>query len=189
MNLQQMIDAISRRVDDTVSADDAVEWLNSAKNQMAIAVEANFPNLVASALESSFVFDSKYHEIPVLYACASFKEQESTLSEASNFMAKYENLKKDFVRNYVVPPRYRDDRLSQQFTATAGQTLFTVTKGNYDPPTGDAKVYINDQPVDFETGDGKNFTLLIALLGGEAVTIIWEEHTDLIDPPYNWWRW
>lgn len=189
MTLQEMIDAINRRVDDVVDVRDAVEWLNSGKNQMAVAVGAKFPDLSTTDLNGTFPFDDKYHEAPVLYACACFKEQDSSLSEVANFMAKFENLKKDFVRNYAVPPRYRDDRLSQQFTATQGQTTFTITKEGYDPRFGDLKVYVNDMPAEFELGSGTDFILRNPANNGDAVTAVWEEHIDLIEPPYNWWTW
>jgi hypothetical protein len=189
MNLQQMIDAINRRVDDVVDSKDAAEWLNSGKNQMAIAVGAKFPDLDSSNLSGTFVFDDQFHEAPVLYACASFKEQDSALSEVGNFMTKFENLKKEFVRSYVVPPRYRNDRLSQQFIATAGQTSFIVTKDGYDPAMGDAKVYVNDQLVSSSIGTGNELILTVAASLNDCVTVVWEEHTDLIDPPFNWWTW
>lgn len=189
MNLQQMIDAINRRVDDVVDAKDAAEWLNSGKNQMAIAVGAKFPDLDSAVLTGTFVFDDQFHEAPVLYAAASFKEQDSALSEVGNFMSKFENLKKEFVRSYVVPPRYRNDRLSQQFIATAGQTSFIVTKEGYDPTVGDAKIYVNDRYVISSIGVDNELILDVATVLGDCVTIVWEEHTDLIDPPYNWWTW
>ena len=51
MTLQEMIDAINRRVDDVVDTTDAVEWLNAGKNQMALAIGANFPDLSANDMQ------------------------------------------------------------------------------------------------------------------------------------------
>lgn len=109
MNLQQMKRAFESRVDDTADMTDLVEWLNSAKNDMAIAAKAIFPDIDQSNLDDSFVFDERYHEAPVIYACARFKEQDSSLNEAIHFQNLYETKKKEFVSRYVVPVKYQDD--------------------------------------------------------------------------------
>lgn len=190
MTLQEMIDAINRRVDDVVDPTDAVEWLNAGKNRMAMAVGADFPDLTLSNMQESFVFPAKYHEGPVLYACAKFKENDSSLGEAANFMTQFETILREFMENYEVPPRYRDDRLSQRFTAKKGQTTFTITKPGYEPRFGDLKVFVNDIQVDVEIVPGsKSFTVLTELNDGDIVTAVWEEHWDLNEPPYNWWTW
>ena len=93
------------------------------------------------------------------------------------------------MENYEIPPRYRDDHLSQQFIATAGQTVFTITKNSYNPRYGDLKVYVNDRLVEHKLGDGTDFVLLTPASAGDAVTAVWEEHFDLVEPPYNWWTW
>lgn len=191
MTLQDMIDAINRRLDEVVDVADAVEWLNAGKNQMAIAVGAKFPDLVVGQMQSSFVFDERYHEAPVLYACARYKERDSSTSEAGNFMVQFEQLKREFVLEYEVPPRYREDRFSQQFVAEDGQTTFTITKNGYDPQYGDLKVYINDVLYeDVNVYTDKTFMILNKTINaGDAITAVWEEHTYLQEPPFNWWRW
>lgn len=188
MNLSQMVEAISRRVDDVVNINDAVEWLNSGKNHLAMAVNAKFPDLVSTNGNSQFVFDEMYHEAPVLYACASFKEQDSSLNEVNNFMVKFEQIKQEFVKNYEVPPEYRNDRLSQQFEVINGVNTFTITKDGYNPQFGDLKVYVNNILTNNFLLDGLTFTVSPAT-DGDKVTAVWEEHTDLIDPPFNWWGW
>jgi len=189
MTFQEMIEAINRRVDDVVDTADAIEWLNAGKNQLAIAVGAKFPDIDPANLDQSFPFDDKYHEAPVLYACARFKEQDGSLGEAANYMAQFEFLKREFVTNYVVPPRYLDTRNSQQFVVQEGQALFTITKESYDRSYGDLKVYLNDEPAEFCLGEGNTFMLLTPCKAGDIVTAVWEEHADLVQPPYNWWGW
>lgn len=192
MTLQEMINAINRRIDDIVITPDAVEWLNEGQNIMAIAVGAKFPQLSTSDLSGTFVFDAKYHGIPVLFACARYKEQDSSLQESNNFMTQFEEFKKEFVENYEVPPRYRDDRHSQQFIAREGEDTFVITKVDYHPSSGDLKVYVNDLPVYprfIGSGADRSFTLETPCQEGDAVTAIWEIHTDMQEPPYPWWRW
>lgn len=189
MNFQQMYEAINRRVDDVVENEDALEWLNEAQKVMGIAVGAKFPDLTID-IGSTFVFDERYHHIPVLYACARYKEQDSAINEAMNFHQQFEEQKREFVENYEIPPRYREDRMTQQFIADEGQTVFTITKPGY--PTnsyGDLIVYVNDVPVTFSlySVSSRSFTLLKPCNEGDHVTAIWEEHFDMVEPPYPWW--
>lgn len=189
MTLQEMIDAINRRVDDVVDTADAVEWLNAGKNQMALAIGANFPDLSANDMQGTYPFPAKYHEGPVLYACARFKEQDSSLAEAASFMTQFEVFKREFATAYEVPPRYLDTPNSQQFDVQEGQMIFTITKESYSRSQGDLKVYLNDQPAEFAKGTSKSFILLTSCKAGDRVTAVWENHADLINPPYNWWGW
>ena len=83
-----------------------------------------------------------YHEIPVLYACMRIKEMDSVLTEAENYRNQFEAQKKWFVTSYSVPPSLRDDRLSQRFTATAGQQAFVITKETYFPSKSNLFIYV-----------------------------------------------
>lgn len=192
MTLQEMINAINRRIDDVVATPDAVEWLNEAQNLMGIAVGAKFPQLVSTNMSGTFVFDERFHSIPIMFASARYKEQDSSLQEANNFMGQFEEFKKEFVENYEVPMRYKEDRYTQQFIATNGQDTFTITKVDYDPRSGDLKVYRNDLPIDLNYkgwGTDKSFQLSIPCVAGDAVTATWEYHSDQQEPPYSWWKW
>jgi hypothetical protein len=189
MNLQEMISAINRRIDDVIATSDAVDWLNEGQNLMGIAVGAKFPQLSVSDMTGTFAFDEVYHGIPILFACARYKEQDSSLQESNNFINQFEAHKKDFVERYELPPRYRMDRQSQQFTATDGQDTFTITKIDYSPTSGELKVYVNDLPVSLiSINDDKSFVLALPCLLGDAVTAVWEEHPYLEEPPYPWMK-
>ncbi len=97
MTLQEMIDAINRRIDDTILPTDAVEFLNAGQNVLAMEVGAVFAQLTTSNLNGTFDFDAKYHEIPVIYACMRFKELDSVLTEANNYRAQFYDMKKFFI--------------------------------------------------------------------------------------------
>lgn len=212
MNVTDLTNAINNRVDDELSGDTAVyEWLNAALNQLGIAVQAVFPQLtVATDIP---VIPVKYHESLAVYAAAKYKERDSSLSEASNFMQQFENMKKDFIRYYDPPLQYRDDPLSQIFTATAGQMAYVITKDSFDPTYGDLQVFYNgrvlQRDVDYQqtrnpatsyanvvttnttTNDPNGFTLNAPLVvsAGDVISAIWEEHEDYVRPPYEWWSW
>lgn len=209
MTLQEMIDAINRRIDDTISATDATEFLNAGQNVLAMEIGASFTQLIATSLTSSFDFDAKWHEIPVIYACMRFKELDSVLTEAQNYRAQFEQMKKQFIQSYELPAYLRDDRTAQQFTAVAGQTTFVITKDGYAPNYGSLKVYLFRSGVPYlvtfnkvvstaddyseitttttTTNDPRGFILTSACAVGDKITAIWQEHQDVVEPPYPWW--
>lgn len=206
MNLQEMIYAINRRVDDTIATSDAVEFLNAGQNVLAMEVGATFAQLQETNLLGTFDFDSKYHEIPVIYACMRFKELDSVLTEANNYRVQFEQMKKFFIQNYQMPSYNRDDRLSQQFFPVEGQTTFIITKDTYDPTQGVLEVYKNGTRMvswskvistvideaqitttTTTTNDPRGFILTNACVLGDRITAVWQEHEDVVDPPYSWW--
>lgn len=206
MNVQQMIDAINRRIDDTIAIPDAVEFLNAGQNQLAIEIGASFNQITTSNLNGTFDFDLKYHEIPVIYACMRFKELDSVLTEANNYRQQFYDMKKWFVQSYQLPPWLRDDRLAQQFAAQAGQTAFIITKETYNPKQGDLMLYKNGSKLltwtkvvstveDAAlvstsltlTNDPRGFILTYPCALGDVITAVWEEHNDLVEPPYSFW--
>lgn len=188
MTLEELKGFVESIVDDIVETSDLVRWLNAGQNRMAIDADATFPQLTTD-LSSTFVFDEKYHEVPVLYAAARYKEQDSSLQESRNFMVQFEDAKKTFVAKYEVPFRYRDDPNSQQFVAVGGETGFTITKSSYDYDTSDLQVYVNGIRVkDVQINEDASFTLMQVLVADDCVTCMWEEHSDLVDAPYSWWR-
>jgi hypothetical protein len=187
MNVSQMLERVNARVDDVVPDTDGIPWLNDGKDELNILVEATIPDVTAS----SDVFDipTRFHVGLVLYASARFKEQDGSPSEAQHFMNQWEEIKREFVQTYQVPPKYRDDRLAQNFVATEGQTDFTITKIGYVPQYNRLKLYVNDLPVseDFEIVD-RTFKFLTGRSEGDKVTAVWEEHADIVEPPYKWWK-
>lgn len=190
MTLQEMLAAINRRVDDSVALADAVDWLNEAKDEMATEINAVFPDLSSTNIDGTFAFDSKWHRLPVLFACARFKEKEIDLQEAGNFMMQFRQGLKEFVMRYEIPPIYRDDHITQQFIATQTAPTITITKPTYSPSQGDVKTYINnilnENSVVNEDG---TITITDAVIN-DNITCVWEEHVDLVEPPYHFWgRW
>lgn len=207
MTLQEMIDAINRRVDDTISTTDAVEFLNAGQNLLAMELNATFSQLAVTNLNGTFDFDAKYHEIPVIYACMRFKELDSVLTEANNYRVQFDQMKKYFISNYQIPVWQRDDRLCQQFIALDGQTTFVITKETYDPSQGVLSVYKNGSKLvtwtqvistvadegqvtttTTTTNDPRGFILTYACALGDVITAVWEEHQDIVEPPYSWWN-
>lgn len=190
MNVGQMIKLLQSYVDDTVDAATAVPWFNAGQNRMAIEVDATFPDLIADGgLTSTPVYPAKFHELPVLYAAAMYKGQDSSRMERSDYLNDFYSALPSFVKGYSPELRYRDDDLTQQFTATAGQTDFVITKNEFESVYGDLQVYVNDKRTTDYTLEGSTFTLSTPAAAGDAVTALWEIHSDFTEPPYSWWKW
>lgn len=206
MILQDMIYAINRRIDDTIATSDAVEFLNAGQNALAYEIGAAFTQLSETNLLGTFDFDAKYHEIPVIYACMRFKELDSVLTEANNYRSQFEQMKKFFIQSYQLPAWLRDDRLTQQFVAQEGQTTFVITKETYNPKQGDLMLYKNGSKLvtwtkvvstiedaalvstsTTFTNDPRGFILTYPCVLGDKITAAWEEHNDLVEPPYSFW--
>jgi hypothetical protein len=188
MILSEMVEFVNGLVDDVADTADLVRWMNAGKDDMAIEVGAKFPDLTMSDMSKEYAFDSRFHLAPVYYAAAKYKEYDTSLDEAVNFMNQYIELKKSFALKADIAPQFREDSNTQHFTAALGQTDFTITKESYDPRYGDVKVYVNGVPTyAFTTMD--NTITLSSLTTGDMVSCIWEEHTDMVESPYNWWKW
>lgn len=195
MNLQELKASVWERVDDAPSDITVIKWFDDAQNRLASACDAKFPRFVSNnQFDPNYtpVWDEKWHEALIVFACARYKESEASISEVNNFQTQFEEIKREMSENYQVPPQYRDDRVSQQFTATAGQTTFTITKLGYDPVYGNLKVYVNGIPTtDYLTpADGSpsfTFNPTTVLNVDDKVTVLWEEHYEYQQAPYGWW--
>jgi hypothetical protein len=208
MILSEMVSAINNRCDDVISTQLATEFLNAGQNLLAIEVGAAFQQLNYTDANSTFDFPAKFHEIPIIYACMRFKESDSVLTEASNYRAQFEQMKKYFVQYYELPAYLRDDRLAQQFTPTvAGQTAFVITKDGYDWQQGNLVVYKNGSRMvswskvtstvrdeseivttSTTTNDPRGFILTNPCVLTDRITAVWEEHQDVAEPPVPWWK-
>lgn len=189
-NQSTLVEAVQNRVDDTPANASVTDWLNAGQNIMAAKVGAVFPQLDPNNSSSQLVFDDKWAEIPVLYACARFKQSDLMYSDADRYMQQFNDLLRDFAVKYQVPPQYKDEPNMTQFIATAGQADFIITDETFDPAYGILTVYKNNRKltpdVDF-TLDNTTFSLVSVCIGGEFITARWEMSTDTQQPPYTWW--
>lgn len=211
MILSEMITSINNRCDDSIPWSVATDYLNAGQNLLAIELGAAFKQLNSNDGSSTFDFPAKFHEIPIIYACMRFKESDSVLTEAANYRNQFEQMKKYFIMNYELPAYLRDDRLSQQYNFSsgnlvAGQTAFVITKDGYNPQQADLTIYKNGQKIlswskvastvidealivttTTSTNSPNGFILLNPCTVSDRITAIWEEHEDIVNPPYPWW--
>lgn len=182
MILSEMQSLLRFYVDDAVEGAISVMLLNAGQNRMAQEVDASFPQLAGNP-DDTFVFDAKYHEMPIIYAAAMFKGYDSSVREKESLMNQFLGMLPNFSENYTILPSQRVGYNVQQFVATAGQITFTITKEGFDPATSFLRVYVNDQPVPY-TG---TFTIAPCAFG-DHVTAIWDTYVEILHPPFTWWE-
>lgn len=185
--LQDCMNGLNDLVEDIVDQNAAVRWFNQAQNRMASSVKAIFTQFSTdTSLTTIIDVPDKWAEALVLFAAAKYKEVDTALQEANNFMAQFQEVHKEFTENFQVPVQLLDDHNVQQFVATAGQTDFTITKQGFSPAVGVLKVFVNGvETTDFQSNDTV-FTLTTGANVSDKVTALWEVHGDLIAPPYSW---
>lgn len=189
MNFADMKKLLEFYVDDVVENDIAVMMFNEGKDEMAVAANAVFPDIRNSSDDGDeFVFDKRFHRLPVLYAAAMVKAYDSSIREKESYMVQFQNGLKDFVQKCEIPPQYKKSVTTQHFTITNpnGQSEFTITSDFFDT-YGNREVYVNSEPVD-AVWQGNRVTLTTPAPQGSVVSVMW-------DPPYllaqpyvkGWW--
>jgi hypothetical protein len=190
-----MINLINANVDDIVETSTAISWLNAGQNQMAIEARASFPQLTIDNQNGTFDFPEKYHETPVLYACAMYQSSESSMGEKNSYLVQFQDGLKSFIENYDIPISQRDDSNTQHFTKTiTDANTYTITSRGYaDGYKSNLKVYINNIQTSYFTINDKSFTLteitgIQVPVVGDKITAQWEDRPELQEPPYTWWK-
>jgi hypothetical protein len=189
-----MINLLNANVDDVVETSTAVSWLNAGQNKMAAEARASFTQLSATNLNGTFDFPEKYHEVPVLYACAMFQSSESSIGEKESYLRQFEEGVKSFIENFDIPVELRDDSNTQHFTKTAtDENQYFITKRGYSDRSN-LKVYRNGvETTLFSLIEKNGFEILFIVnvqepAVGDKITARWEDRPDLQEPPYPWMK-
>lgn len=174
MNYGDMKKLLEYYVDDVVDTTTTTALFNSGKNKMAIAVHAEFPDITPTAPNDNFVFDARFHEIPVLYAAAMAKSYDSSLQEKNSYLNQYETGLRDFIQNYDPPIQYLRQEYMQHMTVSEllGTTSVAVTNPTYNT-RGVVDVYVNSVPVTY-TGTATGIDLISPAPLGSVITVVWE---------------
>lgn len=187
MKLSDMFILLNTYVDDVVAATTATMLFNAGQNKMAAELKAAFPQLVSTVTDSTLSFDIEYHEVPVLYAAAMIKAQDSSIREKGSFLDQFQDGVASFIENYDLPAQYKKDINVKQYVATVGQQDFTILHDTYVDQYSDLKVYINNvKTTDFTKPTSSTFKLKTACVGGEFVTAVWDIDHAMQEPPYPW---
>jgi len=197
MQVQALIKAVQDRLQE--SALDGLlilDWMDEAQNRIGLRVGAIFPKFLnPDGTQSTLaepVFDNRYHELLVIYACARYRESDEAMNEAQYIDNLFENRLNEAAVYIQVPLTYRDDPFTQQFTAVLAQTDFPITKPNFFPQFNYLQVYLNgsikQRFVDYRI-IGNTVSFLNPMAGGEQITCTWQEAEPYNVKPNTWGGW
>lgn len=185
-----MIAMLQVLIDDVPDQADAVALLNAGQDKLAVEVSASFPALNVSDQEASPVYPKEYHQLPVFFAAAMFKGQDSSIAEKNSYMGDFISGLQDFSENYDPPVNYLNKPTVQQFDVVdIEQAIFFITKRGYSARYGNPEAYVNGVPVDFEKQYDGSILLLEPAVTGDRVTVQWEEHYDFTTRPAYYAGW
>lgn len=194
MTLDEIISATRTLAenDQSISQNDIVAWVDMAIDRINQALQANIPHVKGKSTAYVPEFDSRYHEALVMFAVAKYYEADSAYNNAQYFMQQFENMVMSMQRDMEIKPSMRADYNVQQIVVTDPNTsVYTL-----DMPFGSyfdvINVYRNDSLV-----DPKNYYLNlynkqivftgITLSANDKITIVFENNSDMNNPPYSWW--
>lgn len=189
MNLSDMKKLLDVYIDDLSDMTTAVQMFNAAKDQMAVEVDAVFPDITAEGDNNAveFIFDKKWHELPVLYAAAMYKSADSSIGEKNSYMTQFLAGLQNFKAKFEPTIDMMEGPTIAQFTATDNQTEFKVIKPGFARRFADVKMYINgEEYYDFSFSRTSKTTLTVpddTIAAGDRVTITWEINDIFNEPP------
>jgi hypothetical protein len=197
MQVQALIKAVQDRLQEPALEGILIlGWMDEAQNRIGLRAGAVFPKFLnpdgtQSALTEP-VFDNRYHELLVIYACARYRESDEAMNEAQYIDNLFEHRLSEATVYIQVPTIYQDNPFAQQFIAIANQTDFQITKPNFFPHLNYLQVYLNGTPqkrsVDYRL-DGNTVKLSVPTMLGDQVSCTWEEAEPYNIPPRTWGGW
>jgi hypothetical protein len=111
MLVNALITAVNNRLQEEVGQSIILGWMNDAQNILAARVGANFPSLINSDGTQSTVtepvWDSRFHDILVIYACARYRESDEAMNEASYLDGQFFSRLGDAVTEITVAEEYK----------------------------------------------------------------------------------
>ena len=194
MTLDEIISATRTLAenDQSISQNDIVTWVDMAINRINQALQANIPLTKGKPTTYEPEFDSRYHEALVMFAVSKYYEADSAYANAQYFMQQFENMVSLMQRDMEIKPSMRADYNVQQIVVTDPSVSAYTLNMPYGSYFDTVSVYRNDVPV-----DSKNYYLNphnkqivftgITLSANDKITIVFENNSDMNNPPYQWW--
>ena len=194
MTLDEIISATRTLAenDQSISQNDIVSWVDMAIDRINQALQANIPHVKGKQTTYVPEFDSRYHEALVMFAVAKYYEADSAYNNAQYFMQQFENMVMSMQRDMEIKPSMRADYNVQQIVVTDPSVSAYTLNMPYGSYFDAISVYQNDVLV-----DPKNYYLNlynkqivftgITLSENDKITIVFENNSDMNNPPYSWW--
>jgi hypothetical protein len=168
-------------------------WVNTAIDRINTALESNIPRIASGAATTyEPEFDSRYHEVLVIFANAKYRESDADFNSAGYFMNTFNDMLMDMQRDMEIPPAFRKDKDVQQIVVTNATTMVYDLSMPYGSYFDYIQVYRNNVPLNTInyriTLNTKQITLQgLTLTVGDKITVVFENDSALNQPPHAWW--
>lgn len=177
--------------DQSIAVTDMTDWLDDAIDDINTALKSNFSKATGQADTWEPEFDSRYHEALLIFAQKRYREADADYSSAQYWDNKFTVKLMDMQRDMKVPPSFRADPEVQQIVITdPTNAIYNLTMdfGSYFDVL---EVYQNDSlvsPSYYKVSlNSQQITFTQTLEYNDKITIVFQENSDLNNPPYEWW--
>jgi hypothetical protein len=178
--------------DQSIADADIIRWIDSGIRKLNQLLKCNIPLTTGQPDTYVPAFDSNYHDVLLYFAEAKYRESDSDYQSAQYFTNMFNEMVMDMQRDMKLNPSIRTDPQVQQITVTSADTLVYNLTMNYGSYFDVFDVYQNDVWVDPKyykiSMQNKQITFTgITLAVNDKITIVFENNSDLNNPPYQWW--
>jgi len=178
--------------DQSIVNTDITNWVGDAINRINQAMQCNIPTTGGNTTTLVPAFDVRFHEALVQFSVGRYRESDSDYNGAMYWMNKFETMLNQMQRDMQLNPSTRVDYNVQQITGIASTQVYSLSipYGSY---FDIINVYVNDILKDGSNDytvsvDNKNITFInVTIAANDKITIIFENNSDLNNPPYEWW--
>lgn len=179
--------------DNSISATDITDWLDDAIGEVNQALKTNFPLMTGQPDTYSPEFDSRFHEVLMLFAQKRYREQDADYNSSGYWQAQFEGMLQVMQRDMTIPPSYRADPSVQQIVVpNPVVATFNITMP-YGAYFSDLEVYQNDNRLYDDQGYwtvnqfNRQITFTCSLTAGDKLTIVFVNDDVTNQPPFEWW--
>jgi hypothetical protein len=178
--------------DQSIQDTDITRWIDSAIRRINQALKANIP--VTTGKPTTYIpeFDANFHDALLYFAESKYRESDSDYQSAQYFTGLFNDMLRTMERDMDLNPSVRTDPQVQQITVTNASTLVYDLFMDYGSYFDKLDIYQNDKLVDPKNYNvsltNKQITFTgITLVLNDKITIVFENNSDLNQPPYKWW--
>lgn len=177
--------------DQSINDTDITDWMDDAIGRVNRELKTNYAKATGQADTWQPEFDENYHEVILMFAQARYRESDADYQSAQYWDTKVNDIVMNMQRDMKILPSFRADNEVQQIVITDPTNAtynLTMDFGSYFDVL---EVYQNDSLVDPSyykvVLNSKTITFTQTLEYNDKITIVFQENSDLNNPPYQWW--
>lgn len=178
--------------DQSIANADITGWVDDAIGRINQAMKSNIPTTAGNTTSLVPAFDVRFHEALVIFAVAKYRESDADFQSAQYFSMQFDDMVRTMQRDMTLLPSVRVDDQIQQIIVTNASVFTYNLIMDYGSYFDYVSVYKNDilvDPLNYSTSLQKRQITFkgITLAVNDKITILFENNSDLNNPPYQWW--